>query len=231
MNEFEYKDYTPANARVIVNYDKGQDVKFSYPIEWTYWKAVWRRAFPTVIGFWSAIHYVFLFYIAMFTALGIAIYVSFFPVTTFIEAHYSTMNIYSFLPLLLVLFYLIGIPFIATIILAMDKERLSKYVPVLGYLANKLAGGIKKVNFKAKDVNDNKVVIPCFSNVYLEYKCTGDFNKYLSKVEILEIPFIYMRRSRLNPFKMKEERNDHIFRAVFYFSNNIKEGDMSVEFI
>lgn len=56
MNKFVYKDYCPANARVIVDYTANEKVKFSYPIEWSYRKAVWFRAYQTVISFWVSLH-------------------------------------------------------------------------------------------------------------------------------------------------------------------------------
>jgi hypothetical protein len=43
--------------------------------------------------------------------------------------------------------------------------------------------------FKPKDVINNEVLIPYFSNVELDYKTTGDFNKYLKRIIIREDNF------------------------------------------
>ena len=49
MADFTYKDYIPANARVLVDYTKPpQDrVKFSYPERMSYKKALWKFGFPS----------------------------------------------------------------------------------------------------------------------------------------------------------------------------------------
>ena len=56
-------------------------------------------------------------------------------------------------------------------------------------------------------------------------------HKYLEKLEILEIPFVYKNRRFLLPFLSKKVKNDYVFRAVFYFSQTPKKGKLDVEFI
>ena len=104
-------------------------------------------------------------------------------------------------------------------------------MPKLGYYAAVMGGRIKSKTFTKDDIDDKKVVIPSFSNVYLDYDANEDFEKYLDKVEILEIPFDYLRKSILFPFlKAKREKNDFDFRAVFYFSDTPLKGSLQTKF-
>lgn len=232
MSEFEYKDYTPANARVIVDYTKGQKVSFSYPIKWTYWKAVFKRAYPTIMAFWLSIHTFWVGYILPYLIIVFVVVLAYLVIIEYTIEIYSETLIYNlayFAPALVAVFYVFIIPMLITLYLARDKELLAKWMPKLGYWTYKLCGRIKETTFSTKDVIDNRVSIPIFNNVYLNYKCEGDFNK-LEKVEILEIPFNYRERGFWNPFKEKVYRNDYLYRVVFYFSETPKNGKMEVEF-
>lgn len=231
MTEFVYKDYLPANARVVIDYTAHEKVKFSYPIDWSYWKAVWRRAYPTIACFWLNLHVTVIFYAALYIGFPfLLIRAIFFPYITIETTTIYHDFIHNVLPLIITIFYVMGIPAIVTLILARDKEKLAKWMPKIGYWAICLRGAKKEAIFKPENVKDKKAILSTFSNVYLNYKCTGDFNKYLEKVEILEIPFTYIRRRFFFPLLKKKEKNDFDFRAVFYFSDEIKEGEMYIEF-
>ena len=62
MTEFIYKDYLPLNARVIVNYKSHERVKFSYPLKMSYWEAVWKNAYQTILSFWIHFNVLTIFY-------------------------------------------------------------------------------------------------------------------------------------------------------------------------
>lgn len=237
MTEFVYKDYLPLNARVIIDYKSSERVKFSYPLSMTYWKAVWKFAFPTILGFWLFTHTRIIFYGSIYLLFPLFILRSiFFPKiipASVVEAY--TMNFMFVLkdfvlPITLISLYFFAVPALVTYYLARDKERLSAWVPKIGYWTTLLSTNIKSKEFTKNDVFDNKVVIPSFSNVYLDYKPNGDFGRHLEKVEILEIPFEYTSRGTFLPFRKKVEKNSFEFRAVFYFSKPIKTGTMKVDF-
>ena len=226
MNDFVYKDYLPANARVIVDYDSKEKVKFSYPIDWTYKKAVWKCAYHTVLQFWMGIHNLPICYISIYLILpyylitgGIALSKGA-PLQE--NAYIIVFPLFSF--------YFLGIPAIYTFYLARDKKKLAETIPKLGKWAGKVAWRTKKTIFFPDNVTNKMVIIPSFSNVYLNYKCEGDFNKYLKRIEILEIPFNFIHRRFFFPFLWKEERNQYDFRAVFHFSDTPNNGQMNVEF-
>lgn len=240
MAEFVYKDYIPANARILITYGKENSVKFSYPNNWTYRKAVWKRAFPTIAGFWIMIHGIPLFYFAFYIMLP-AIIGFFLALYPFILKYYNyestttigknvSIGIFGIIIELTLVAYLFVMPAIITAVLARDKEKLSKWVPKLGYWQAKLNFVIKEVTYTSKDIVDNKVVLPVFGNVYINWQPTGDFRKYLEKIEIMEIPFNFVKRRFLLPFVTKKEYNEFVFRAVFFFNKTPKDGDMKVLF-
>ena len=236
MTEFVYKDYVPQNARVIIDYKARERVKFSYPKSMTYWKAVWKNAYPTVLGFWVAIHTSILFYTFIYIFIPFLLIRSIFSPFVVKGGQDLIFNFFTFLsdfllPILGALFYLLGIPAIFLLWLATNKERLSAWIPKIGYWSAILSFRTNYKTFTEEDVHDNKVIIHSFSNTYIEYDPTGDFDEHLEKVEIMEIPFEYICRGLWNPFKKKVEKNDNSFRAVFYFSGPINTGKMEVTFI
>lgn len=234
-NTVVFKDFTPANARVIIDFNKDQPVTFSYPIEWTYWKAVWKNAYPTIVSFWITITFYpfkFFFVPILFSLPFIGIYFILYPITKTVETYTYTQTGWPVIILLTIFFgYYLAIPALFTYILALDKEKLSKYVPKFGYWTMKLKGCTRYRTFNPKDIHRNKTIISIFNNVYLHYKTTGDFDRYLSKIEILEIPYTYKIESLLWPFKIsKSEINDQEFRAVFHFKHKPLIGQMTVEY-
>lgn len=235
MSEFIYKEYLPANARVIIDYKAREKVKFSYPRNMPYWKAVWKNAYPTVASFWIHLHVSIAFYIGVYIFLPAYILKSiFFPTIVEATSGYTIGFIYLLstliLPLIGTFAYLFGIPAIFTYYLARDKERLSSWIPKIGYWSANLEFHTKYKIFTKKDVVDNKVIIPVFSNIYLNYECEGDFDRYLERVEIMEIPFNYQIRNFFIPFLKKKRYNDTQFRAVFHFSRPVNNGNMRVTF-
>lgn len=231
MGKFVFKDYIPANARVIAEYDKDIKVLFSYPIEWSYQKAVWKRAYPTIINFWIYLHLIPTIYLLIFILLPfLTICLIAFPTTIYHEAYTDYLDYKVLMYFIVPISYFCGIPAIATLILSFNKEKMSELLPKIGYWTAKMSLCICKKVFTKDDIIKNKCIIPSFSNVYLYYKTSKDFNKYLKKIEILEIPFEYEKRSFWNPFKLKTEKNDYDFRTVFYFTKKPQNGELIVEF-
>lgn len=235
----KYSDYLPANARVTLEFGRHEKVHFGYPIKWTYKKAVWKRAFIAIYNFWILIHIYGIYAIVFLSSpvwIGYIAYYSFFPKTEVIvytsEISATTMA-FGFLQGCVILAYFIGIPMLYTWWLAKDQKKMSEILPKLSYWSSKLMGNEKNVVFKPKDVFKNKVVIQNFSNVYLNYKCRGDFNKYLKRIKIVEIPFSY-KKSRFPlplPQKYYKIKNDFEWMAIFEFSKPVNEGRLTVNFI
>jgi hypothetical protein len=241
MSETVYKDYLPANARILVNYKSNERVRFTYPIEWSYWKAVRKRAFPTVIAFIGVVLFTIVTY-AMMIAIPIMILYLYnkvgLTITYQIQSQIITRNLgiellqaIGNIGILFCIFF--GIPGLITLYLALDEKRLSKWIPKMGYWTSKILGREKTKTFTKKDVNGNTVVIPIFDNVYLDYHATGDFEKYLETIDIYELPFTYKIKPAFFPFlrKAKKEKNDFNFRAAFRFSKKPVVGELKTVFI
>lgn len=74
---------------------------------------------------------------------------------------------------------------------------------------------LKKRTIEPEAVVNNTVVIPSFKNVYIGYETSGDFDKYLEKVEIKNI--------------FKEDA--FLWFVVFTFKETPKNGVIKVEYV
>jgi len=240
MNEFEYKDYNPSNARIIINYKakKGEKVKFDFPIKRTYKQSVWQSAFSNILNFWLLMHLQIAHYIILPIALiGLTIYlfINLSKIissisTTGTTAALSELPIGAILGWLGALFYFFVTPYIITFILSRNKELLAKWMPKIGYYNSLLSNDLKEKVFVPNNIKDKKAIIPMFSNVYLDYKATEDFSKYLKKIEILEIPFYSKQLKGFIFRRTKKTYNEYTFRAVFHFSKKPRTGLLKVIF-
>ena len=89
-------------------------------------------------------------------------------------------------------------------------------------VANKITS-IKRwsATFKKCPVN-NIIEIPLFANVFLDYRATKEFSKYLQRVEIREHPF-------MEYVKKKKKKNIWLWKAQFIFSKNPKKGKLEAK--
>lgn len=71
----------------------------------------------------------------------------------------------------------------------------------------------KKVNPEA--LINNQFIIPCFSNIMLEYKAYGDFALYLKKIEI----------------KNLYQDDSYNFFCFFSFTKKVTDGDLMIRYI
>lgn len=113
------------------------------------------------------------------------------------------------------------------------------WVPKINFISTKNKGELTKARVFPSDMHTfkDKVIIPEFHNVYLDYKTYGDFKKYLNKVEILGIPrgfrvhgqfWNWKHKNKKGELAKKRERNKYNFRCVFYFSKQPKRGHMDL---
>ena len=77
--------------------------------------------------------------------------------------------------------------------------------------------------FKPENVKDNKIEIPLYSNVFLEYKAEEEMSEYLERIEITEHEFNYF-------IKSKKTKNQYLWKCIFYFSEIPKDGILKVRF-
>lgn len=95
-----------------------------------------------------------------------------------------------------------------------NKRFLKNSFPLFNYgmMAIGTAFHKKKRTLNPECIINNAYVLPEFSNVIIEYETTGDFSKYLERVEITQ-------KYTNSPYK---------FQAAFIFSKPIKEGEMNI---
>ena len=164
--------------------------------------------------------------------------------TSSIEYTINSRFIYS-LPLAgLIIYWMFGIPLVSAFILSRNKEKLAELVPRWNFNDSKNKKSLKYEWIEPDKIFENKYIIPYFNNIYLDWKATSDFSKYLQKVEILAIPLpshpyvdpkkeairqknIERQKKRYSDGKPKTE---YEFRAVFYFSQKPQNGHLKVIF-
>lgn len=237
-----YKEYLPLNARVIVDYTKEQKVTFSYPVEMTYEKAVWKRGFQIILSFWLALHgYVLNILLPFFLLFffGFLMYLGFEGTHTITSVTGGWKNSLLCMGLLIVcLVYIFGIPAMFNYFASKRKEFYAGLIPKMGYWKSKMSPVVNEKEFIPIDVIENVVVIPQFNNVYLHYEADGEFNEYLEKIEIWELPFNL--RIKIHPLmgwwvkpllSIKDgEKNSFEFRAVFHFKQKPMNGKLVVTY-
>lgn len=115
---------------------------------------------------------------------------------------------------------IIIIPFISHIFSKIDKKH--KYYPIINYkleliydfFSTKETSDIDVV-IKPEMMRDNKVHIKKFKNVCLDYEATGEFKKYLIRVEI-------------KPIEIFDPTN---WEAIFIFSRTPKKGELRLRYL
>lgn len=244
MPDFTYKDYKPANARVLVDYTKPPQgrVKFSYPERMSYKKALWRfgySSFQTLINtilILSAI-YILEFIVVFVITTGV---IKFIENPSLLSATHSTGAALSTTPfptgpLLMIglaVFILYGIPALLTWYYGRNKEKLSSMLPKINYQTSLIWGLFRKnyMRISPKDIQGNKFILPHFSNVFLDYNAVGQMSAKLKKVQVLEYPYNYYIK-KPNGKLSKKKVNHFDFMAIFEFKSKPKNGYIDVEWI
>jgi hypothetical protein len=113
---------------------------------------------------------------------------------------------------------------------AMRKNWLKIIYPKFQKLLSKRSSSYLAIFFP-KDVKNNKIEIPMFQNIFLDYDASEDFSKYLESIEIKEHPFNIIRRIN-NKLKKKTKLfpNEWLWKAEFKFSKKPKICKLVVEF-
>ena len=74
------------------------------------------------------------------------------------------------------------------------------------------------------------VIIPNFKNVILDYKTSGDFNKYLKNIKIREHSWYTMKKDKKNKELRKSKKKVDVYSwsAKFFFEKAPKTGYLEV---
>ena len=95
-----------------------------------------------------------------------------------------------------------------------------KWMPFINYFSS---GASWTASFKPGDVKDNKIELPLFRNVGLDYKVTGEMSKHLNNFKIIEHGFNMYIHGRKKP-------QQYLWKAIWYFSDKPKTGDLKIKF-
>ncbi len=204
----EYQSLNPSNARIEIDYKKDK-----VHMEYVHHVSAFKTCFDLFL-------YPTLFINLMLLLIGVFIYaiiISEPTITKFmLEDIFSIENILT----LIFVIWVIGTPFFLALLFSKNK-RLLKKIPNLSYKLS--SGNPIMAEFIPKDVVDNKVEIPLFENIGLDYEATGEFSKYLSSVKIIEHGFndLIKGKKRLHPY---------LWKATFYFDKSPATGKLQVRF-
>lgn len=69
--------------------------------------------------------------------------------------------------------------------------------------------------------------VPYFNNTCLSYNATGEFSGLLEKFEIIEYPFVTLKKKK---GRLIKDKNEWIWYARFYYSKKPRIGKLEVEF-
>lgn len=211
------EDEFPLECRISIDLEK-KKVNFEHLIEkkGRFWIAN-NLIFPTLqtLGFICCLMLVPIIYC--------------FPIIGFLELYlgeeYTTISLLLIvLPSFIFLFFLFLAPLFSFILTFIPNFN-SKIFPKIGAVCHALTGN--KTDVLVTKIENNVFEVPMFSNAFITYKCLGDFNNCLKKINIIEHPFHYMLHKKR---KRKFNRCTH-WRALFYFSRNPKYGAMEVSYL
>lgn len=191
----------PNNSRIFIDYRKQKDkVRFEYVGKQSIFSIVYTVCLDCWLykGIWligSPMIFTIIFFLLQ-----------------------STNMAYHVLAFFILINYVAIIPLIATAYIIL-KPGMLKWVPHISAFKS----DSYEVTFSAKDVKYNKLTLPLFNNVLMDYEATGEMSKYLERVEIIEHPFNrYVRR--------KKKPQEYLWRADFYFSQKPKSGEIKIIF-
>ena len=121
--------------------------------------------------------------------------------------------------LFVTLFFLVNR--LVTLILINNKTYIQKH-PI------NMAGGKnrkkKYYRYGPKDLLENVIVIPYFSNVELDYKTTGEFSKYLEHIKVRERRYYDYRKGKKGKLQVK----NYDWHTVFIFKKKPTTGYLEV---
>lgn len=230
-----YSDIIPANANIEIEYGKTDSVKFSYPISWTYRQAFFKRAYGTMFTFFilAFVKFFMLFLFAVVLPISIILAITKqYNIILWEQIIFSISKIFNYMDLILniVMGYLV-ICITLPLLIGLNKKLVSYLMPKMGYYSITFFGRTKEKVFIPTDIENNKCIIPLFSNVFLNYNAIGDFSKYLKKVKIIAYDFHYHIRKRILFFVIhRDMRNDFSYYAVFEFTKKPLDGFLECEY-
>lgn len=219
-----YSGFLPLNSRITIDYTKKDPVRFEYVKKRGYWHSVMSFGYPTVLNF------CFSFIIPLFfNAISLSLvalaglvflykYAMLAPyTTTSFDNPITTIMVMAF-----VVFLVYGVPFLFTVLLALDKKSFSIVVPKMAYYSALMMGSAKERTITSFD--SKEFILPYFKNVFLDYTALGECGLFLERVEIVEHKIELLGLDFLVPWKVKRSKNEYFWTAKFTFTHVPRQG-------
>lgn len=210
----KYADSLPINARITVDYTKPNNpVTFEYPLEERNIKKwVLSFIFPAVLVVWAFIVGIsFVGYILLTNLDNFAnIEISGPDLTLLLIAMFRIILVSSFvfIPPLLISFYI-----------GYNYDKFKYWFPKFQAFMSNATSSTPFHTFMVEELKTPVFEIPLFKNVILSYEASGEFSKYLQRVEIREHDFYY-----------EGEKTQWLWKAKFVFSGVPKSGILMGKF-
>lgn len=212
----KYADSLPINARITIDYTKpNNDVKFEYPVnDGNIKKWVLSFIFPSIFLVWVFICIFIYMGYSVVTNLG-TIYSVEIPETTVILLE-LLLSLSAFALALIVAF---APPILLSFYIGYNYSKFKFWFPKFQAGVFHFLNANHFHTFVVDELKEPIFEIPLFKNVILTYEASGDFSKYLQKVEIREHDFQY-----------KDEKTQWLWKAKFIFSEVPKSGKLIGKF-
>jgi len=199
----KYQLENPSNACVFIDFvNKENPVSFSYPNKLNSFKMA-----------------SYLFFVVWFKVWILTIM----PIFLILAIFFGVNDIVS------TMFVLFVTPLVSPLILSFIFSHNKKLILTLPKL-NKFVSSSDLKRVVICSLDSKVYELPIFDNVFLEYKATEEFGKYLCKIEVIEHNFHYLKKGLFSR-KITKEQNDSYWKARFIFSRIPKKGELYLEFI
>jgi len=222
----DYIGKIPANSRITLDYNN-KKCYFSYPkyTKLIPWK-IYRVVYTAFLAMWLNI-------IALIAIPSGIIYSLFFipwtEVKTYTVTNYTNPVIGFFVGLispiaLLILSTIFLPPLVLTYLYFKFPKKFREIIPHFGKSMSLLFSGGYYYQMKFNGNGEKIIRIPLFKNVFLDYRTTRDYSKYLEKVKIKELPLMKVNRRG-------KKKQDIYWYATFEFKESPKSGYLEIDYI
>jgi len=217
----------PANARIFIDYKK-KKVFFDYPLynKINSWKKFWA-IYSSFLTLWIQL----LLYLAGFYLLYLMLFTPLEATETITEFSYTNplshlikivINPLTYLAIIV----LFAPPLLPTFLYYKYPKQLSRLIPNLyAWLSKKNYYRIRLNGKNNGFQNNNKIKIPLFLNIFLDYRTSLDYTKYIKSVAITELPLEKIRRNG------RIKKQDRFWHCEFLFSKKPEKGVMEIDFL
>lgn len=214
-----YTGILPLNSRITIDYKK-KEVNFGYPtIDKLTNFQIFKNVYLAFLMLW--ITCLSLFAVGYFVYTSITsegtvtntIYVN--PLIQLISVLFTITLLYTGMMLFL--------PPLVPTVLSFKYHKICEIIPEV---EKRFALFRRRGHYRAEFNGNGKrlIRIPLFRNTFLDYRTTGDYSKYIKKVEIKELPLLKIKRN-------KKIKQDSFWECLFHFEKKPKFGELVIDYI